>query len=101
MGVHENCKGAVADKFSSFIMFIGSFPGQQHSQRARKLLIPLLVTHFPSIGLQPDNVFNSRALDAPALEEAPAPENRVIPSQRDQSPYERKQFVIHFAWVPI
>src|SRR5205823_4157699 len=64
---------------------------QEGPDRARSLVVPVAPRHAPPVGAHPPDVGQMLAL---AAEELRAPEDRVLPAERDQPPRELMELAV-------
>ena len=101
MRIHQQKKILIAHRLSAFVEFFKAFPRKKYSQAACGFLLPLFVSHFLAVRMQPKNVLDVRALDRSSLKEIPAVKNGMVFSQSNQAPDKAEQFGIGGFRIPI
>src|SRR5258705_5040508 len=74
-------------------------PVQEHADRA--LLVPVTLGHPAPVRAEPPDVRQAGARGVAAFQDLPAPEDRVLASQRDQPPRECEQPLAALVPVPV
>src|SRR5438105_14437529 len=71
MGIHNQQEIVVGNGLAAIAVFQQAFPGQSHSEAARRRLLPFFVRHLTPVRRKPQHILDAGALDRPTLEKAP------------------------------
>src|SRR5688572_19132467 len=77
MRIEDQQKTIVFDRLALFVEFAELGAVQKHAERTREILLPILARHFLSIGTEPRDIADARAVQRPALKPSPAAKHRV------------------------
>src|SRR4030095_9910724 len=101
VGVEKEGEGVTNDPFPLFVRLADLVPKQAHAENAGVTSIPIRVGHFGSVGLDPVNVLDVRAMNRPPLEKTAPAKNRLGLAKSNYGAPESEQSALIRGEIPV